>query len=465
MASYDLNTYMSDLNRVLGMSSVNVPSISSYSTYKPPVASPYTYNLFQSSGQPSGGQSILPAVSGAGQPINTQIPPPVTTPKPTVPAVAPTTSAYGTGILKVGSTGDSVKAVQQKLGITADGIFGTQTQNAVKAYQQANGLVADGIIGTQTWAKLNGTPTTPPAGSTIATPNYDAQAKAMGAGGASYGEYQDYLKTATTLSKAESDKIKADLGIPETVEALFAKPSQTTVQLYNTAYSNAGLDEVKASIAKLNESVAKKRSDLTEAIGAIDENPFLTETSRIGRGRTALQQAEASINNDLQSIQSYQDLYTQGINEVNSLVSRQQQDFSNDQALNTAKLNYLLAQAESEIASTGADAFKTAQSSNTQFFNAKQPDLVGTSDTGYYQWNGMLGKYTQAIAPSAKSTSGDTFKPSTGDSSLVGRYLNTEEGKALYNGETLTPADLASVMSDPTLFYPLLQKANEAGIY
>lgn len=59
-----------------------------------------------------------------------------------------------TGILKEGSTGESVKKVQQKLKITADGIFGPVTENAVKKFQASNGLVVDGIVGKNTWGKL-----------------------------------------------------------------------------------------------------------------------------------------------------------------------------------------------------------------------------------------------------------------------------------------------------------------------
>ena len=59
-------------------------------------------------------------------------------------------------LLKLGATGDEVKQVQSRLGITADGIFGPQTEREVKAWQAANGLVADGIVGDQTWAKMFG---------------------------------------------------------------------------------------------------------------------------------------------------------------------------------------------------------------------------------------------------------------------------------------------------------------------
>lgn len=59
-------------------------------------------------------------------------------------------------ILKVGSRGEDVKKLQQKLGLGADGIFGPGTESAVKKWQAANGLTADGIVGEGTWGKMFG---------------------------------------------------------------------------------------------------------------------------------------------------------------------------------------------------------------------------------------------------------------------------------------------------------------------
>jgi len=57
-------------------------------------------------------------------------------------------------LLKTGSTGDQVKQLQTRLGLNADGIFGSGTEAGVKAWQAQNGLSADGIVGDATWAKL-----------------------------------------------------------------------------------------------------------------------------------------------------------------------------------------------------------------------------------------------------------------------------------------------------------------------
>ena len=64
-------------------------------------------------------------------------------------------------LLKVGSKGEDVKQLQTKLGLTADGSFGPNTDKKVKEWQTANGLTADGIVGPGTWSKMFGATTQP----------------------------------------------------------------------------------------------------------------------------------------------------------------------------------------------------------------------------------------------------------------------------------------------------------------
>lgn len=53
-------------------------------------------------------------------------------------------------VLRAGSTGTAVKALQRKLGITPDGTFGPETVKAVNAFKKAHGGPADGLAGTKT---------------------------------------------------------------------------------------------------------------------------------------------------------------------------------------------------------------------------------------------------------------------------------------------------------------------------
>jgi hypothetical protein len=55
---------------------------------------------------------------------------------------------------RVQGRGSSVRLLQRKLGIGADGVFGPGTSSAVKSYQRAHGLTADGIVGPGTWQAL-----------------------------------------------------------------------------------------------------------------------------------------------------------------------------------------------------------------------------------------------------------------------------------------------------------------------
>ena len=81
-------------------------------------------------------------------------------------------------LLKLGSEGDDVKKLQEKLGVDAIGKFGPKTEAAVKAWQAINGLTADGIVGDGTWTKLFGSaaPAAPAAAPVAAAPVANAGA-------------------------------------------------------------------------------------------------------------------------------------------------------------------------------------------------------------------------------------------------------------------------------------------------
>ena len=59
-------------------------------------------------------------------------------------------------LLRIGSKGAEVVRIQSALGVTPDGVFGTQTDLAVRGFQQRSGLAADGIVGPHTWGALFG---------------------------------------------------------------------------------------------------------------------------------------------------------------------------------------------------------------------------------------------------------------------------------------------------------------------
>jgi peptidoglycan hydrolase-like protein with peptidoglycan-binding domain len=84
-------------------------------------------------------------------------------PCPRYPAVYPPPGAsstlrtlvtYSGRILRQGSTGVAVKAVQQVVGVTTTGTFGPGTERALKRWQTSHGLRASGVVGVATWRAL-----------------------------------------------------------------------------------------------------------------------------------------------------------------------------------------------------------------------------------------------------------------------------------------------------------------------
>lgn len=75
-------------------------------------------------------------------------------------------SSYPGAALRVGSTGNSVRTIQEQLNeisnaypripkVAVDGVFGDGTQNAVRTFQEIFGLSPDGVVGFNTWYKIS----------------------------------------------------------------------------------------------------------------------------------------------------------------------------------------------------------------------------------------------------------------------------------------------------------------------
>ena len=73
-----------------------------------------------------------------------------------VDGIAGSITLSGCPTVKMGAKGNITKLIQEKLGISADGIFGSDTKAAVISYQKSNGISGDGIVGPNTWRKLLG---------------------------------------------------------------------------------------------------------------------------------------------------------------------------------------------------------------------------------------------------------------------------------------------------------------------
>lgn len=105
--------------------------------------------------------------------------------------------------LRLGSRGDNVRIMQNYLNsiarvfpaipsVTADGVFGTNTQSAVTAFQSLFGLTADGVIGVNTWNKILDVFYSLP---NVSVPQYPGTSLRVGSRGDNVLIMQKYLNT------------------------------------------------------------------------------------------------------------------------------------------------------------------------------------------------------------------------------------------------------------------------------
>jgi hypothetical protein len=152
-----------------------------------------------------------------------------------------------------------------------------------------------------------------------------------------------------TLSKEESDLLAKELGVTDTENALFKRPSETTEELYTRLYDTTGLADIKMQINTLMKEINADRQKTLEALAEVNENPWLSEKSRVGRGKRILEQLEARIGNKINEVDRLNALYTMGMSEIDRVIQRRTADFTQNQTVNTAKLNYLNAKMEKRV--------------------------------------------------------------------------------------------------------------------
>lgn len=463
----DVTGYRDRLNKLLGTDQIS-------GVWTPP-KSPITYastptlpQSFQSGVSPTGQVISAPATTPA---VAT---PPITTP----PAVAPTTVTPPAKVTTPSAyTGGSIVDYLSSTGKPSDfASRATLAKNAgIANYTgsaEQNTQLLNTLRGGAPAVATPATTTTSPAGAptvttqTGTTPTADElarqkalkkQAELAGSAGLSL---DDWTKTQMPTAE-ESANIAKELGITTLEGEVFKKPTKTSQEIYDTAYSTSGLADIKAQIMKINEEVNKSREELRVGTGKIDENPFLTETSRVGRGKRLLAQYEAKITNQLDQATRLQGLYDKGIEEINKIITRNATDFGVNQTIDQAKLNYLQKKAEVEATKLTAKRVTEGLPSYLSGKTAGQkPEVIGGQDTGYFKWDPTLKKFIQVVPASTKSTTA-TFNPTADQKSLVGRFVNSSMSKDL----NFSAEDKARLTTDSNFFYWALQKATEAGMY
>jgi hypothetical protein len=279
------------------------------------------------------------------------------------------------------------------------------------------------------------------------TPGTDQnQSIATGAGkaGLSFDDLQKIAQANAALSPEEIGNIRTELGIPATTQAAFAPLSEGTVQFYTDAYNQAGLGDLKTRIMDLADQINTANGQYTDANGQITENPFLSEASRTQRAQELYQTNLSRISNLTNEQNQLKYLYTQGLTEVNGLVTKYTNDFQTNRDQSVAKLNYLTSYAEKlGTAATNVKAQQVYRYMpdylSTYAKTASSQKTIGSPQQGQWQWNPDTQTFEQVTPP------GGNIQPvTTPEGSLVG--FNTSTGQTT----PTTPTSTTGGFSNPT---------------
>lgn len=232
----------------------------------------------------------------------------------------------------------------------------------------------------------------------LVTGDRDLSGIAQQAGQAGVGLDEITKLLGTGLPTGTEDEIRKNLGIDELERNVF-KPAPSTEQLFTDAYATAGLTDVKKRRQAITSELKTKKDELNKRMLAVNENPWLSETSRLANVANTKNFFSGDISNLTDEDLMLSELYTTALNEVNNLVSRKSTDFANQQSIDTAQINYLIAKADKEIARREKLEAGKIGRYLPEYLQAKiksaKPDTIETNDGAVLQWDKNTGKFIE----------------------------------------------------------------------
>lgn len=194
------------------------------------------------------------------------------------------------GPLRIGSAGASVKLVQEKLSIKADGLFGMVTDTAVRTYQALKRLEIDGVVGPATASSMGfayqvgpsawvpprpprtlpfpDLPVTPPSGTALAQ-LLEALAQSVASfGGQFMGVIQRFGDAARQVESMFRSAIGRTIGF---IRGQLATLVGTAVERVAAVVGNV----VRSAFAMVEQAIRQVASFLADLLGIDQVTAFL----------------------------------------------------------------------------------------------------------------------------------------------------------------------------------------------
>lgn len=339
---------------------------------------------------------------------------------------------------------------------------GTEDQN-VALLKAISGPVATSLPtgtvtqpATKTTTTVEKPVTTTTTTETKPSETYDpvALAKLAGQKGMSVNDLKTLLDQGGGTFGVDKEQITKDLGIADLESKVFTAPSKSTESLFNEAYTASGLDQVDTSIKALMDDIATRRSQLKEATDSINNNPFLSEKTRIGQGKLRLDQAETDINNKVNELNTLRQWKQDQLTNINNKILLNTTDFKNNQELNAKKLDYLTKKRDQMV--TDKTSTKKTELSGKALLEylMNQPKKALTNGTF---WDPATGQW---ITPTKTTT-----KVTTPKGTFVSGKLTYSPQDQSEDSQALEASRGADGFVDPTTYQKLYQAwVNNGGL-
>ena len=168
-------------------------------------------------------------------------------------------------LLKIGSKGDDVKKLQEKLGLSADGAFGPGTEKAVKKWQIDHDLTPDGLVGEGTWNKMFG------AQQLITEPSVPVSKPVASVGGLKLDKLKGHIPDSV-INQIPETAAKFEINTPLRLAHFLAQCGHESggfkAVSENLNYSADGLKKIfgKYFPGNLNESYAKQPEKIASRV-------------------------------------------------------------------------------------------------------------------------------------------------------------------------------------------------------
>jgi hypothetical protein len=238
--------------------------------------------------------------------------------------------------------------------------------------------------------------------------DYDSDGNKKSGGGSSSSS------SSSSVKKAEEAAKKATKKTEEQAKIAFAPPTKTSEQLFQELWASKGMEGLKGQVSAIDAQINSAKADLTKALGVIDENPWLSESSRVGRGNRLNNLAAGTVNNLIGQRTGVVDTYNNTLTEINGAIGRNSADFTTNQGLAQGYLAFLTGQQETKInaasvatASAAASTDKTSSSGRSGGHKKLDPGV-------YQEGIGYIGKgtgYVGGVYHGQKGPDGVYFNP------------------------------------------------------